>query len=407
MQRKPPRIVWRDGNRITLLRGGSEFFPALCRAIDQAQRSVHIETYLFRLDRTGLRVLEHLRDACSRGVKVRVVLDGYGSAADAGAIVQAIERVGGQCRVYRPEPSGWRSFRLSHRRLRRMHRKLAVIDRREAFVGGINIVDDLDGASDTALSPRFDFAVAVQGPLAFDVAAAQNRLWLRFAWRRPGDWKGFYERLGHWFARVGRDHGKHAPNFTPGVRAALLLRDNLRNRQAIENVYLDAMDQAHDEILVANAYFFPGRRLRHALEQAARRGVRVRLLLQGLAEYPLAFRASRSMYRNMLDEGIEIHEYVAGYLHAKVAVIDGQSMVGSSNMDPFSLLLAREANVFINDSAFTHGLEADLEAALRERARQVTRQSLMRRSVVGRLIDDASYLLLRLGVVLTGRSGEF
>lgn len=407
MQRKPPRIVWRDGNRITLLRGGSEFFPALCRAIDRAQRSVHIETYLFRLDRTGLRVLEHLRDACSRGVKVRVVLDGYGSAADAGAIAQAIERAGGQCRVYRPEPTGVRSYWLSHRRLRRMHRKLAVIDRREAFVGGINIVDDLDGATDTALSPRFDFAVAVQGPLASDVGAAQNRLWLRFAWRRPGDWKGFYERLGHWFARVGRDHRARVASFVPGLRGALLLRDNLRNRQTIENVYLDAMDKARDEILVANAYFFPGRRLRHALENAARRGVRVRLLLQGLAEYPLAFRASRAMYRNLLDDGIEIHEYMAGYLHAKVAVIDDQAMVGSSNMDPFSLLLAREANVFIDDRAFTRELAVDLEAALRDRARQVTRQGLQQRSALGRLVDDASYLLLRLGVMLTGRSGEF
>jgi cardiolipin synthase len=404
---KPPRIVWRNGNRITLLRGGSEFFPALCRAIDQAHRTVHLETYLFRLDRTGLRVLEHLRDACSRGVKVRVVIDGYGSAADAGDIVQAIDRAGGQCRIYRPEPKGWKSLWLSLGRLRRMHRKLVVVDHELAFAGGINIVDDLDGATDTALGPRFDFAVAVQGPLVADIAATQNRLWLRFAWRRPGDWKGFYERLGRWFARMGRDGQARQPTFEPGVRAALLLRDNLRNRQTIENVYLEAMDRARDEILVANAYFFPGRRLRHALERAARRGVRVRLLLQGLPEYPVAFRAGRSMYRNVLDDGIEIHEYVAGYLHAKVAVIDGQAMVGSSNMDPFSLLLAREANVYVDDAAFARGLGTELEAALRGRARQVTLQSLQKRSLAGRLIDDASYLLLRLGVVLTGKSSEF
>lgn len=407
MPHKPPRIVWRNGNRITLLRGGSEFFPALCRAIDQARRVVHLETYMFRLDRTGLRVLEHLRDACSRGVKVRVVIDGYGSAADAEGIVQAIERAGGQCRIYRPEPKGWKSYLFSPGRLRRVHRKLAVVDRQLAFAGGINIVDDLDGAAGTTLGPRFDFAVAVQGPLVADIATTQSRLWLRFAWRRPGDWSSFYERLSRWFARMGRDDRARPSAFEPGMRAALVLRDNLRNRQTIENVYLEAMDRARGEILVANAYFFPGRRLRHALERAARRGVRVRLLLQGLPEYPMAFRASRSMYRNVLDDGIEIHEYVAGYLHAKVAVIDGQAMVGSSNMDPFSLLLAREANVYVDDAVFSRELEADLESALRDRARQVTLQSLQKRSLAGRLIDDVSYLLLRLGVVLTGKSSEF
>jgi cardiolipin synthase len=276
-----------------------------------------------------------------------------------------------------------------------------------AFVGGINIVDDLDGASGSALGPRFDFAVAVGGPLVTDAASTQQRLWLRLAWRNPRAWTGSYERLSRWLSRADRSHLSRAPVYMPGVRAALLLRDNLRNRQAIENVYLDAMDHARAEILVANAYFFPGHRLRQALERAAARGVRVRLLLQGVSEYPLAFRACRSMYRKVLDEGVEIHEYVAGYLHAKVAVIDGQAMVGSSNMDPFSLLLAREANVFIDDPAFAADLKADLEAALTDHATQVTRRSLQKRSLIGRVIDDASYLVLRLGVVLTGKSSEF
>ncbi len=408
MSRKHPRVTWRDGNRITLLRGGAEFFPALCRAIDLARHTVHLETYIFRMDPTGLRILDRLRAACARGVKVRVAIDGYGSAAQADAISQAITNAGGQCRIFRPEPRGWRGYRFRQSRLRRLHRKLAVVDRELAFVGGINVVDDLDDSASAALHPRFDFAVAVRGPLVADAVAAQNRLWLRLAWRpSAADWASLHKRVERWFADVYHRHSSSAPRFAPGVRAALLLRDNLRNRQTIEDAYLGAMDQARSEILVANAYFFPGHRLRQAFGRAAARGVRVRLLLQGLAEYPVPFRASRSMYRKVLDDGVEIYEYVAGFLHAKVAVIDGRAMVGSSNMDPFSLLLAREANVFVDDHAFALELESELEAALRDRARQVTRQTLRKRFMLGRLVDDASYLLMRLGVVLTGKSSEF
>jgi len=405
--RKPSRIHWRDGNRIVLLHDGVEFFPALCDAIDQARSLVHMETYLFRLDDTGARVLEHLRGACERGVKVRVVIDGYGSADDAARIHRALEDMGAQCRIYRPEPTGLPRYWFRLGRLRRLHRKLALIDRHTAFVGGINIVDDLDATLGADASPRFDFAVRLQGPIVVDVAGTMARLWLRFAWRRPDGWASFYARLGDWIGKRFRRQLRQALSFEPGARAALLLRDNLRHRQTIENAYLRAIRHARTDIVLANAYFFPGHRLRVALARAAARGVRVRLLLQGLPEYTIQYRACRAMYRKALDRGIEIHEYTASYLHAKVAVIDGQAMVGSSNLDPFSLLLAREANVFVDEAGFTDELRSTLETALRTRARRVTPQDLSKRSLAGRVLDDASYLLLRLGVTLTGRSAQF
>jgi cardiolipin synthase len=407
MPQKSLRMTWREGNRVALLHDGVEFFPALCRAIDQARRVVHVETYMFRMDDTGLTVLDHLRRARARGVKVRVLIDGFGCGRDAVRVHDALVQMGAQCRIYRPQPKGLRNYWLDPTRLRRLHRKLAMVDRRIAFVGGINIVDDLDPALVGNPSPRFDFAVSLQGPIVIDVARTMARLWLRFSWRRPGGWAAFYERVGDWAARRVRNQFKHAPTFQPGMRAALLLRDNLRNRQTIEGAYLQAIDQARHDIVLANAYFFPGRRLRAALARAAARGVRVRLLLQGLSEYAIQYRACRTMYRRMLDDGIEVYEYTASYLHAKVAVFDRQAMVGSSNLDPFSLLLAREANVLVDAPAFADDLRRSLEAALDQRATRVTPRSLARQSLACRVLDNVSYVLLRLGVTLTGRSARF
>src|SRR5690606_12813139 len=158
-------------------------------------------------------------------------------------------------------------------------------------------------------------------------------------------WAAFYKRFTQWTRWREVRQKRVSPYFSPGHRAALLLRDNVRYRQTIENVYLATLRHARHDVLIANAYFFPGRRLRKALEEAAGRGVKVRLLLQGRSEYPMQYRACRYMYCKLLDDGIEIYEYMASYLHAKVAVIDQCAMVGSSNLDPFSLLLAREANV--------------------------------------------------------------
>lgn len=409
MAGKALRLQWREGNRIDLLQNGEAFFPALCAAIDAATHQVHLETYIFNLDDTGLSVLEHLQQACNRGVKVRVVIDGYGSHQHALEISARLGAMGAQYRIYRPEPTGLRHVKFDLRRLRRLHRKVCVIDESIAFVGGINILDDFVDVPDDGqgLRPRFDFAVRLQGPIVEDVTRSQRALWLRMAWRRRDDWAAFYRRLTSWAQWRGARRKVVTQAFNPGRRAAFLLRDNVRFRQTIEDVYLATLVDAKSDILIANAYFFPGRRLRKALEGAARRGVRVRLLLQGRAEYPMQYRASRYMYCKLLDDGIEIYEYMASYLHAKVAVIDNCAMVGSSNLDPFSLLLAREANVFVQDTGFADELKAALEAEMQNDAQRVTEEALQRRGVIGRWIDACAYLMLRFGVAVTGKSSEY
>ncbi|TFL14738.1 cardiolipin synthase ClsB [Pusillimonas caeni] len=409
MARKESRLVWRDGNCIELLENGGEFFPALCKDIDEAQSSVHLETYIFNLDDTGHKVLGHLRAACQRGVKVRVVIDGFGSYENAPEIVRLLDEMGAQVRVYRPEPAGLGRYRFRLSRLRRLHRKVTVVDDRIGFVGGINIIDDLVDVPDDGQGPkpRFDFAVRVRGPIVQDLSRAQSDLWMRMAWRRRDDWGGFYQRIRGWRERRARVLADAQPRFEPGMRATVLLRDNLRFRKTIENVYVQALETATHDALIANSYFFPGRRLKAALRRAARRGVRVRLLLQGRAEYALQYRACRSMYQKVLAGGIEIYEYQPSYLHAKVAVIDGCAMIGSSNMDPFSLLLARETNVFISDEGFADQLKAALERELANSCNRVTAETYARHSWFQRLCDDVSHFLLKIGVALTGRASEY
>lgn len=409
MARREPRLVWREGNCIELLENGGEFFPALCKDIDEARVSVHLETYIFNLDDTGHKVLEHLRRACGRGVKVRVVIDGFGSYENAGEIVLLLEEMGAQVRVYRPEPVGLSRYLYSSQRLRRLHRKVTVVDRSIGFVGGINIIDDLEDVPNDGQGPkpRFDFAVRVRGPIVQDLYKAQSDLWVRLAWRRRDDLAELYLRFQAWRARRAQELAESMLRFDPGMRATVLLRDNLRFRKTIENVYIQTLENAQHDVLIANSYFFPGRRLKAALRRAARRGVRVRLMLQGRAEYAVQYRACRSMYQRVLAAGIEIYEYQPSYLHAKVAVIDGFAMVGSSNMDPFSLLLARETNVFTSDAGFAAQLKQSLEHELANSCNRVTSQTMAQRSWWVRLGDDVSHFLLWVGVAITGYSSEY
>ncbi len=405
------KLRWRHGNAIRLLHNGSEYFPALITAIDSAVHSVHLETYIFNLDTTGHRVVDAMRRAVSRGVKVRVLLDGFGCNDTAYDVCDLLTDCGVRHRVYRPEPRGLRRAHFDLRRLRRMHRKTCVVDGAIGFVGGINVLDDFQDVPNDGKGPRprFDFAVEIRGPVVDDLVHAQRTLWLGMSWRRTDDEEGFYQRFQQWGERMLALRQARYPRPPPakGMRAAMVLRDNLRFRQTIEDVYLAALTRASREILIANAYFFPGRRLRKALRAAASRGVKVRLLLQGRSEYAMQYRGCRYMYNDLLADGMEIHEYMASYLHAKVAVIDDCAMVGSSNLDPFSLLLAREANVFIDDLGFAGELKAALEAEMAGDARPVTAEHLKKRNLIERALDAFSYLMLRAGVALTGKSAQY
>jgi cardiolipin synthase len=189
-----------------------------------------------------------------------------------------------------------------------------------------------------------------------------------------------------------------------GGAVKLVLRDNVRHRVDIERSYRRAIAQAKHSIVLASAYFFPGVRLLRALVMAAQRGVRVQLLLQGHYEYFLPYRAASHLYGQLLAAGVEIYEYQPSYLHAKVAVIDKQWVtVGSSNLDPLSLLLAREANVVARVPALAAELHASLSQAIAVHAKRIEPYAYLQRSGWQRCVDALAAAVLRFGVFLTGR----
>jgi len=373
------------GNHVRLLQNGAEFFPALIAAIESAHTEVNLETYIFNVDPTAEAVRDALVRAAQRGVAVRLLIDGVGSRELPADWRDELETAGVIVMVYRPLAGrGWRSNPKS---LRRLHRKLAVIDARIAILGGMNLIDDFEPVRFAV--PRLDYSVEVQGPLLASIHQSVRSLWRLVALTQlqPDRRKTLIEPA---WPTDGR------------MRAAFVVRDNFAHRRDIERSYLTALALARDEIVIANAYFLPGYRFTRLLKKAAARGVRVRLLVQGHTDHPFFQLAARALYRDLLAAGVEIAEYHASELHAKVAVVDSHwATVGSSNIDPFSLLLAREANLVVDDVAFAEDLRQRLQQAISQSA-ALDPADWQRRSWLQRILSSAAYSGVRVMVGLAG-----
>lgn len=413
--------------------GSEALFPAMIEAIDSARHEVLLETYMFHFSGSALQVAAALEQAAQRGVAVRVVVDGIGTGDVPAEWQQRWRAAGLHWRIFNPA-RGWRV--LLPKRWRRLHRKLCVVDAQVGFCGGINLLDDFFDPNHGALDqPRFDFSVRVNGPLVADMHDTMTRLWTRLQIGREAQQHevaaalkavqqavgagtdmadgGMKERLGRSLkdspderASAGASKSGKAAARDEGSLASLVLRDNVRFRRSIEGNYRRAIALAKSEIVIANAYFIPGLQLQRALLRAARRGVRVTLLLQGRYEYFMQYHASRAVYGPMLNAGIQIIEYDASFLHAKVAVMDADggaiATVGSSNLDPLSLLLAREANVFVRDDAFTAELRGHLLDAI-ARGRRVAADAHTRWPIVARGRNWLAYGFIRAALFAFGK----
>ena len=388
----------RPGHQVQLLEGGQAFFSALVQAIDSSVHEVRLETYIFSVEASGERVAVALERAAQRGVAVYLVVDGVGTPSMPGAWANRFNLAGVEWRIFSPL-GRWGVFIPS--RWRRLHRKLCVVDGAVAFCGGINVLDDFYDPNHGVLeAPRFDFAVRVTGPLVQAVHEATAQFWWRLQAAntvRKSNFQAAWRALQKAGALIPA-----AP--VRNTNADLVLRDNVRNRSRIERAYRKAIGAATQEIIIANAYFLPGRKLRQGLIHAAQRGVRVRLLLQGRYEYFMQYHATRPVYGALLSAGVEIHEYSLSFLHAKVAVIDGHwATVGSSNLDPLSLLLAREANVVVDDVAFAQDLRARLEHAIVHGGARVDPATYANRPWRQRFLERIAFALMRFLLFLNGK----
>jgi len=377
------------GNEAGLLCGGDALFPAMAQAIAQARHEVWLATYIYTDQGAVRQITEALVAAAQRGVQVKVVVDGFGSRVDLPGLREALCGAGVLLTVFRPMDRWWNW--LQPGQLRRLHQKLCVVDGEVAFVGGVNLLDDrLDHVHGWTDQPRLDFAVRLRGPVVAPVEQAVRALWTRARLgRNVREELSALARSPRPMARTRRLLGRlrmpaggppaadGEAEALPPVRAAFVLRDNLRRRRAIERTYIDAIRKARDRVDLVSPYFYPGRAFRRVLRHAARRGVRVRLLLQGKVDYRIAALAAQALYDELLGHGVRIFEYVPAFLHAKVALVDEDwATVGSSNIDPLSLLLNLEANIVLRDPGFTAALAAQFDAAIAvSREIDVTQQS--------------------------------
>lgn len=362
------------GNSVKLLKDGDAFLPQMIRRIRKARYEIFIETFILANDRTGLLVQKALLQAAKRGVWIAVTADSYGTFYLDEEYIKTLTDAGIIFQIYDPQP---RFFDARTKAFRCLHRKLVVVDGACAFLGGINLCDDhITSMSATA---KRDFAVEVVGPVVREI-----------------------RRLCQSYVREARDEGWYPkvevephPQADGPCEVAFVSRDNKRNRSEIEKAYIAQIRNAKSRVLIANAYFFPGYRVMRALKKASQRGVAVDLILQGNPDIPFALPAARCLYDTLTKDGISVHEYVERPLHAKVAIIDDEwSTVGSSNLDPWSLSMNLEANVFIKSKELNRELAENM-AALMQKSRLIRYDSVQRRDWWSRLRNTITYHGLR------------
>jgi cardiolipin synthase len=350
---------WIEGNSMRLLENGEQFFPRVFACIEQAHQEVVIETFILFEDKVGLALHEALVAAARRGVQIDLTIDGFGSPDLSPQFIQSLSDAGVRVHVFNP---GARLLRWRVNMWRRMHRKIVVVDRKVAFIGGINY--SADHLGDFGPEAKQDYAVEIHGPLVAEIhrfthaALAQGQR---------------YQRRRLWWRR--RKQLRADPGQQPhegDTTAMLVVRDNGQHRSDIERHYRAAIRTARRRVVIANAYFFPGYRFMRELRRAARRGVDVRLILQGQPDMPFVKTAATMLYHQLLSAGVKIFEYCERPFHGKVALIDDEwSTIGSSNLDPLSLTLNLEANVIIRDREFNQELYERLQRMMQHSCKQI------------------------------------
>lgn len=331
-----------DGNSLTPLITGDQAFPAMLQAIDQAQEHIHVQTFIFGNDRIGREFMSRLARRANEGVTVRILYDRFGST---------FAVLSGFFRRYRHVPnmhiSAWTHARPLQAQFQinlRNHRKLLLIDGKQAFVGGIN----LQAAHQTYRNrPAIrDYNFEVQGPIVQE---------LQYAFLR--DW--------HFMTNASPDSLLCPALFPdlPRVGNALVRLINsgptASENETIADVFFSAVSAARHQILVVNPYFVPPLFLSRALQSAAQRGVEVRLIIPKKNNHRIPAAAGRALYDELMDSGVRIHERQPPFMHAKAMVIDDTlALIGSANLDTRSLRLSYETNLAVYDEDFIGRLKA-------------------------------------------------
>lgn len=323
-------------HRLALLKDGAQTYPAMLEAIARARRTICLETYILRGDRTGQRFAEALMERAAAGVEVNVLFDAWGSSVSS-SFLDGLRRAGVRPLAFRPLDLSAPLGKVA----RRDHRKALIVDGAVAFTGGLNLSDDYAAPEDGGADWR-DTHLRIEGP-----AAAELQYFFLRTWQRIGGAPIDDERYGY---------AERRPD--PAVQIISNDLPRRRHRHGIREAYRHAIERARRRIFITNAYFLPPLRIIHVLSAAARRGVDVRIMVAGTTDVPAVLLASRAIYGHLLDAGARMFEWRGRVLHAKTAVIDGLwSTVGSTNLDSQSLRMNLEVNAIISHRGFAGAME--------------------------------------------------
>ncbi len=361
-------------NRVKLIHGGRDYFEAVLQLIRHATTQIHLQTYIYDEDETGWLVAEALIAAALRGVKVYVLVDGYASSSLSEDFVRHLQFSGIHFRYFEPVLSS-RHFYVG----RRLHHKILVADARESLVGGINISNKYN---DLPENPAWlDWAMWAEGEVSYDLFKVCAEFWHKS--RKPAR------------AMIA---STPCPVFPASWDCAVKVRRNdwVRRKNQISRSYIEMFNRAQDHIIIMSSYFLPGRVIRRNLARAAKRGVKISLILAGTSDVMMAKYAERFIYRWLQRQGVKIYEYPKAVLHAKLSTYDKIWVtVGSYNVNDISAYASVELNLDVMDDGFATQADGWLQRIIVQDCEEITSEKLHSYNAVTRFLQWWSYEVYR------------
>ena len=367
--RRSTEANFSHGNSIALLKTGADFFGELFAAIQQAEHSVYLEFYIVRADRTGKSLAGLLEKAAERGVEVCLLYDYMGSFDTPAAYFRKLVSCGVHCTAFNPPPfrNGITWFD------KRDHRKIAVIDSRVAFAGGLNIGDEYAGGG-KSLYWR-DLGVRIEG----DALNELSRLFCE-NWQSEASSFPISNCTVTFDPACGDDD------------VAIVSGGPHHNRSRIRAAFLMAISGAVKSIKIETPYFGPGPRFIRALLRAARRGVKIELILPAQSDIPLVRIVNRISYATLIKGGVEVFEREGTILHGKVMLIDGEwSVIGSANLDQRSFHRNFEVSVIVSSTDFGKQVD-EMFAEDLALSRRISLEAHEKRGVIVKTLEKAMSL---------------
>jgi cardiolipin synthase len=337
---------------IVLLQSGNLFFETLVKLIDEAQKEIHLQTYIFEKDETGLLISTALLKAAARGVNIFLLLDAYGSGKLPADFVAELRQSGIQLKFYGPIFARG-SFHIG----RRLHRKVIVFDGNKGIVGGINISNHYNNVNEK--KPWLDFAVIIEGNVVYQLRAICIQRWQKKRFRR--------------MPKVE----KHLPHAN---HIRIRQNDWVRRMKQAYSTYRRQIKASRHSLLFVGGYFFPGGRVRHYLRKAVRRGVKIKIVLAAESDVALLRNAVEYLYQWMIRNGIRIYEYQPSNVHGKVLISDKRFVsIGSYDLNNLSNYSNIELNLDIDDAAFALSFQEQMERIIQKDCRLITKEELYKR----------------------------